>query len=331
MSMNLALIGVGHWGSNHLKVLRRLQKEGDIDRLTVCDSRPSVKEQIPSSVDFVTEIDSVLSNDEIKAVDIVTPTPTHFELGKKALEAGKDVLIEKPLSYTTEECDQLIDVAKSQNRILMTGHIFRYHPAISLLKDELDKNTLGRVHNILISREAFRVPRQDMGVLHALAIHDVDLACFLLNKDAPESIFTIAQSFYSENPDEMAVILMRFGEQQIAEIRSSWLNPVAHKTRVLTLIGSNASASIDFLEPQVLNIYNESIIERTSGEVSIQSGERTRLLADAKMPLDIEIEHFLDCVKHNREPRTNGAVGRNAVKMIEFAFQSLKSGTPVEF
>ncbi len=334
MAVGISLVGAGHWGENHLKVLRKLKDSGLIDPLVVCDADTEVGKQLDEDgeIQFTTDINDILSDDEIVAVDIATPTMTHFDLGKQVLESGKDVLIEKPLAYTTEECDELILLAEKNEKILMTGHIFRYHPAIQMLVGQIANGRFGDIRSIDISRLALRAPRTDMGVLHALAIHDIDLACYLYGRSSPVSVFTMAQSFYTNNPDEMAVLLMDFGEGRMAKIESSWLNPVAHKTRTLELIGSEGSAFIDFLDPQVLRVFDRGIVRKDSdGEIAVTDGDIAVMTTDADMPLDIELKHFIDCVIERKTPRTDGYVGRNAVRMIECAFRSLEEGVPVRF
>lgn len=334
MAIGIALVGVGGWGKNHLKALARIRRMGGIGKLVVCDADPAAENRLGENNDiqFTTDIQDVLSDDEIDAIDLSTPTSTHFDLGKQTLMAGKDAFIEKPLAYTTEQCDELIALAKENERILMTGHIFRYHPAIQMLVEEIGNGRFGEIRSIDIARLALSPPRREMGVLHSLAIHDIDLACYLYGVDSPETVFTMAQSFYTQNPDEMAILLLDFGEGRMAKIESSWLNPVAHKTRNLELIGSKASAFLDFLKPQVLKVFEQGIIQEAgNGELTLSSGETVIMTADADMPLDIELKHFIDCVVKRKKPRTDGHVGRNAVRMIECAFESLEKGVPVRF
>jgi predicted dehydrogenase len=333
MPIGIALVGAGHWGMNHLKTLKALQNSGKVRKLIVCDTRQDVGERVSKEfgVLFTTDINEVLEDDEISAVDLATSTSTHYKLGKMVLNAGKDLLVEKPLAYTTSECDEIIDLAKERNRILMVGHIFRYHPAIQMLKEQISNNRFGEVRSISIVRLALQLPKQDMGVLHALAIHDVDLACYLFSEASPESIFAVAQSFYTKNPDEMSIILMSFGNGRVAKIESSWLNPVAHKKRTLELIGSGGSAYVDFLNPQVLEIYDKRIDKDNNELLTIKGDGKTELIAGVGMPLNQELEHFIRCIEERRTPVTDGKVGRNAVRMVECAFESLKTGEPVEF
>jgi predicted dehydrogenase len=333
MPIGIALVGAGHWGTNHLKALKTILNSGQIEKLVVCDTRSDVGDRVSSEFDvqFTTDINEILNDEEITAVDLVTSTSTHYDLSKRIIVAGKDVLVEKPLAYTSSECDDIIELAKEHNRILMVGHIFRYHPAIKMLVDQISRGRFGEIRNIDIERLAFQPPKQDMGVLHALAIHDVDLACLLFNEKTPKSIFAVSQSFHTENPDEMSIIIMDFGKGRIAKIESSWLNPVAHKKRTLELIGSKGSAFIDFLKPQALTVYSKSFAIDENETLEVKDDGESELIAEEGMPLNLELEHFISCIKNRRTPNTNGQVGRNAVRMIECALESLKTGVPIEF
>jgi UDP-N-acetylglucosamine 3-dehydrogenase len=309
MSVNVALIGLGHWGKNHLEALLNHMRE--------------IAERY--DLPFETNIDIILNNPEIHAVQIVTPTDTHFSIGSKALSAGKHVLIEKPLGVTTKECDTLIKTAKENSRILMVGHLFRYHPAIRKLKELLDQGYFGSVYSIDIIRKSMRAPRSDSGVLLSLAIHDVDLACYLFKILVPESIYCVSQSFLRNYPDESSIILMEFPNSGMAKVESSWLNPTIKSIRTLELIGSRRSAFLDFLKPNELVIRNGHI-EMKDGEPQMVQGSSETIETYPGMPLDIEVSHFIDCIKFGKEPLTPGAVGREAVAMIEAAIHSLNTG-----
>lgn len=327
MGANVALIGLGHWGRNHLQTLLRLREQGAIDELILFDADLDHLREISEQhgLPYETSIENIMSNPQIQAVQIVTPTDTHFSLGSKALSAGKHVLIEKPLGVTTKECEMLIKTARENSRILMVGHLFRYHPAIRKLRELLEKGYFGSVYSIDIIRKSMRVPRSDTGVLLSLAIHDVDLACYLFNIQVPESMYCVSQSFSRNYPDESSIILMEFPNSGIAKVESSWLNPTMKSVRTLELIGSRRSAFLDFLKPNELVIRNGHI-EMKDDQPHLVQGSSEIIETYPGMPLDIEISHFIDCVTFGKEPLTPGTVGREAVAMIEVAIQSINTG-----
>lgn len=332
LSVNVALVGLGQWGKNHLKVLSRLHREGLIEELILHDAATEYGQSVAKEfgLPFEPDFQHLLQNRSLDAIDIAASTEAHYPLGMKALQAEKDVLIEKPLAYNRTQCQELINAANDHSRILMVGHIFRYHPAIVLLRKLLDEEYFGEVYSIDIIRQAIRVPRKDMGVLYALAIHDVDLACYLFGQSRPKSIFALAQSFYSDHPDENTVLLLEYMESKYAKIESSWLNPVAKKRRSLELIGSRRSAAIDFLTPNELRLSDEHIDVTKEGTRLEESSERIEKTGEG-MPLDLELEHFLTCVQQRTTPLTDGFVGQNAVEILEGAYQSIRTGTPYHF
>ncbi|MFW9964728.1 MAG: Gfo/Idh/MocA family protein [Candidatus Sifarchaeia archaeon] len=326
MSVNVALIGLGQWGMNHLAALKRLEKLGKVGQITLNDSNLAYGKKIAKeyNLPFEADIDSIIDNSQIDAIHIVTPPDTHFSIGNKALSAGKHVLIEKPLAMTTQECDILIDKSEKNSCILMVGHIFRYHPAIRKLAELLSTDYFGSVYSIDIIRKAMRVPRDDSGVLHSLAIHDVDLACYLFNQSFPTSIYSVSQSFFRDYPDESSIILMQFPNSGFAKIESTWLNPTQQSIRTLELIGSQRSAFIDLLTPDKL-IINHDHIEKQNGELTHIKSKSEAIETYPGMPLDIEIAHFLECVISGNEPLTPGHIGRNAIALIELAIKSIHS------
>lgn len=327
MAVNVALFGLGHWGRNHLKVLKKLKESSTIGEITLCDIQTDYGLKISEeyNLHFESDIDSIISNPEIDAIHIVTPTDTHFQIGSKALSAGKHVFIEKPLAVTTQECDTLIKLAEENSCILMVGHLFRFHPAVLKLRELLAEGHFGTIYSIDIIRKAMRAPRNDSGVLLSLAIHDVDLACYLFSHPIPESIYSIGQSFSRDYPDESSIILMQFPNSGIAKIESTWLNPTEKNIRTLELIGSRRSAIIDFLKPEELTI-KDGHIEMQNGEPHFVKGSSETISTYPGMPLDIEIAHFYDCIVSGNEPLTPGIVGREAVAMIEVVFRSLETG-----
>ncbi|MFW9851067.1 MAG: Gfo/Idh/MocA family protein, partial [Candidatus Thorarchaeota archaeon] len=204
MAHKIALVGVGHWGKNHLKALMNMRDNGLIDDVVLCDAREDFGRAIAleNNIHFECNWDNIVNDDSITAVDIVTPIEYHYDMVSRALMAGKDVFVEKPITDNAEKANMLIDLAKEKNRLLMVGHVFRYHPAIQKLIDLIAKGDIGDIYSIDIIRQAIRIPRPDRGVLYELAIHDVDLGCYIIGEDRPESITAFSQSFYSNYPDE---------------------------------------------------------------------------------------------------------------------------------
>jgi predicted dehydrogenase len=325
MTHKIALVGLGHWGSNHLKALLRMKGEGLIEDIILCDAREEYGQNIADEhkIHFENNFDEIIKDESINAVDIVTPIEYHYEMVSKALKANKDVFVEKPITDTVSNGDSLIKLAKGKNRILMVGHVFRFHPAVKKLKEMITSGELGEIYSVDIQRQAIRIPRPDRGVLYELAIHDVDLGCYLLGEEKPERIVAFSQSFYSRYPDESAIILMNFSGKRIVKIESAWIDPVAHKTRTLKLIGSKKSAFIDFLRPNEIQIF-ERHIEGNGMEMKLVGEGCLTIPTEEGMPLDRELLHFLECLSTRKQPLADGIVGRNALLLVESAMKSVE-------
>lgn len=260
--VKVAVIGVGHWGKKHVRVYGELA-----DEVVLCDANGSVE---------VEDYRELLGSD-VGAVSIVTPSDTHFCVALDFLTADKDVLVEKPLAMNASEARTLVELADQRKRILMVGHVFRYHPAIIKLKEEL--HTLGDIKALYACRMGYRDLRKDMGVVYALAIHDIDLFHYLLNK-APTDIKAIGHR--TGAIEDTVMISMKMGSTQ-GYIQASWVLGGMGKIRNFLVEGTKGSRLID------LNI------------------------VDGQEPLETELKHFLHCVESRRRPLTDGMSGLKAV------------------
>jgi len=329
--LGVAVVGTGHWGKNHARVYKELLSEGVIDSLKVCDLDEHRARQWGETleVEYVTSYRDLIEDDDIQAVSIVTPSKTHYQLGKEFMEAGKEVLVEKPMTMDIDEARGLVEVAASNNRILMVGHIFRYHPAVSELKRRIDAGELGEIQNLIGNRSLFRLPRTDMGVIYALGIHELDLFCYLMGADYPKSLTAAESRSYGQNTEETAMIFMDFGHAK-GYAFESWLVAAYSKMRDLIVVGSKGSARVDYLTPQELHIFDSRIITEEGIPVGVENdGKRTISLPDAE-PLKEELKHFISCVVSRQNPLTDGPVGLRSVVMAEAALRSARTGCAVE-
>ncbi|MHA1254279.1 MAG: Gfo/Idh/MocA family protein, partial [Promethearchaeota archaeon] len=210
--IGIGIIGVGYWGKNHVSAYKTLLQENRINYLKICDINENRVKEISeiNSIECTTKIDDILNDDKITAVVIITPSSTHYELTKLALENDKDVFVEKPLTLNSNDSLKLIELANQKHKKLMVGHLFRYHPAVKAIKKRIDNGELGKIQMILTSRLALGVPRKDMGVILALAVHDLDLFCYLLNKNEPESILVDNGKFHQDEVVETTNISLNF-------------------------------------------------------------------------------------------------------------------------
>ena len=331
--VKVGLIGIGYWGKNHLRALKQLKEENEIDEIIVCDVREEALEEIKKydGVEISKNWRSLVKDDKLDMVSIVSPSPFHYEMSKAFLLAGKDVLVEKPMALTVSECDDLIETAEKTSSGLMVGHIFRFHSGILELKKRIEGGEFGDILSLTIRRQSLRAPRKDIGVMLALGIHEVDLMCFLLGDKNPDKIFADLNSYFGQT-EETALIIQKFGKTTAYSIES-WIDPTRGKLRELTLVGKYGSASMNFSAPDKLILHQAYLrpnSEKSSTTYkSIDGGEFTVTL-EYKEPLYEEIKHFVVESIGQKEYRANSLVGRRAVKMIEKAIESHEKGAFVD-
>lgn len=326
----VAVVGAGNWGKNHARVYKELMAEGLIDSLKICDSDVNRARQLSEDlkVEWVSDYRDVIKDADIHAVSIATPSKTHYRIGKEFIEAGKDVLVEKPMTMDINEAKKLVKSGAQHNRILMAGHIFRYHPAVRELKRMIDAGELGEIQNIIGNRLYFGLPRKDMGVIYALGIHELDMFCYLLGVDYPKSITATASKCYQQDIEETAMLSADFGYARGYALES-WLVAAYSKMRDLVVVGSKGSARVDYLTPQELHVFDTRIISDKGMPVRVEDkGKRTISLPYAE-PLKEELKHFISCIVSRQNPLSDGEVGLRSVIMAEAALKSAKTGSKV--
>lgn len=328
------LIGVGYWGRNHLRALKNLQNDGEIDEIVVCDTNENSLAEVEKydGVEIQRDWKKLLTDEKLDMVSIVTPTPFHYQMSKEFLLAGKDVLVEKPMAMTLEECDDLIKVIQETGSGLMVGHIFRFHSGVLELKKRIEKGEFGDILYIIIRRQTLTRPRKDMGVMLALGIHEVDLTCFILGDKSPDSIFADINYFYNEN-EEMALIIQQFGKTKAYSLES-WVDPSKGKLREMDIVGSQGSASLNFSVPNKITMHH-SYLNMTDQESSIHfdiiNGGDFEVGLEFKEPLLEEIKHFVKESKGDKNYLADAHVGKRAVIMVNKAMEASKKKQFVKF
>lgn len=319
--LKIGVIGTGYWGKNHVRVFSGLKTDGIIDSLEICDIDTDRAKELARNFDvgYTTNYREL----DVDAVSIVTPSATHYEIAKEFLEDGKDVFIEKPMTLDSKEADKLVRIADKNDRILMAGLIFRYHPAVRGLKKRLDRGEFGKPLSFYCNRHAYAIPRRDMGVLFALGIHEVDLLPYLLDMESPREITAVTSSHLQEGIEETALIIMEFEGGTKGFVLESWMMPGVGKKRELVLVGSEKSARIDYLRPQELEIFDIRI-KRVEELFTVEDTQVVKIPIGYKEPLREELIHFVECLKSRSKPQTDGVVGARAVKMIEAAMESAR-------
>jgi len=313
--IRIAVIGCGRWGSNHIRIFNELPET----QLVICCDRDKnrlddLKIQYPH-IEVTSDLKKVLTNQKVDAVIVATtPDETHFEIGKKVLRARKHAFIEKPLALSLKQAKELIDLAKAENKVLMTGHIYQYHPAIQRIKDYIQTREITPV-SILSTRIESGIPanREDANLLWASAIHDVSIIQYLLGKE-PQKVSAIQSSLNTKKMGDILFINLIFPNKVIGHIQAGFAGP--YKERKLVIHSPQKILVFDGLT-EILEVFSHQDFKRKvrlgSREYDKKFKKIQRIDFKDEQPLKIECQHFLDCINKNRIPLSGG---KNVLKVF---------------
>jgi predicted dehydrogenase len=326
--INVGVIGYGYWGPN---LVRNFMAAPGSAVTRVCDLREerlAPLQKFYPGVKTCNQPDQLIDDPEIDAVVIATPVSSHFELALAALQAGKHVLVEKPLATRSEHARQLIDEAAKRKLVLLVDHTFVYTDAIRKIRELIASGALGEIYYYDAVRVNLGLFQHDVNVVWDLAIHDLSIMDYVL-PDKPVAISATGISHIPGQPENVAYITLFFAGAQIAHVHVNWLTPV--KVRHTLIGGSEKMILYDDLDPsEKLKVYDKGINVTPRQEdvykmlVSYRSGDMWAPRLDNTEALQTEALHFIDCVEHGRQPDTDGAAGLRMVSMIEAAEASLR-------
>jgi UDP-N-acetylglucosamine 3-dehydrogenase len=308
--LNVAVIGTGFWGRNQARVFANLDST---KLVAVCDANADAAQSVGTqfNVEYDTDVNHLLSRKDIEAVTVCTPTTTHKQIADRALMAGKHVLVEKPMTNTVSEAKELLDLAKRKGLRLMPGHIERFNPPVSYLRNLIDQGKLGKAI-LLIARRVGRWPERigDVGVVRDTAIHDIDLARYIL-KDEAKSVYASVGSMRHKKED-YAEIMLQFKNGGTAFIDANWLTP--KKTRRLIVTGSDATVQLDYITQELWIEESDKVVEPS---------------IERKEPLTLELSHFAKSILNDQPFTVNGIDGMKAVEICEAVLQSGSTGKTI--
>ncbi|MEO5961645.1 MAG: Gfo/Idh/MocA family oxidoreductase [Opitutaceae bacterium] len=337
--LGIGVIGCGYWGPNLLRNFSenrecRLVAVADLnqDRLNWAQARyPTIK--------ATTAIADLIENPEIDAVAIATPVFTHFELAMRCLRAGKHVLVEKPLCHRSDLARQLIDEAALRNLTLMVDHTFIYTPAVRKIRQLIEKGELGEIHYYDSARINLGLVQADVNVLWDLAVHDLSIIQYLFPA-TPDSVSATGMCHIDGRPETIAYLTLHYPTGLIAHCHVNWLSPV--KVRRTLIGGSRKMVVYDDVEPtEKVRIYDSGVnLGATEGTekgqpdyrllIDYRKGDISIPHLDGKEALHVEVEHFVDCIRHGRPPLSGGPQGLQLIRTLEAASQSLRlKGQPI--
>ena len=334
MPVKLGQIGLGAWGRNLIRTFYNLP---DVSLVMGCDFDSARLATLSSNfpgVNWTKNPQEIIGDPDIDAVIIATPPASHFELASMAMEAGKDVFVEKPLVLNLQDGRKLVELAEAKNRVLMVGHIMEYHPATLKLKEYIDAEKLGRIYYLYSSRVNLGKVRDIENSLWSFAPHDISLIMYLLGQ-APISVTATGASYLQDKIEDVSFMTLHFPDRIMAHIHVSWLDP--HKERKLTIVGSKMMAVFDDTNSsEKIWLYDKGVeLKRdyaTYGEyMSLRAGDIVIPRLNSKEPLQAECEHFIECVKNRTRPRSDGYDGLMVLSVLTAAQKSMENGgAPVD-
>lgn len=316
---NIALIGAGAWGKNHLRNLYNL----GVLKIVLESSKDIIglrKKEFPDA-EYVQNIDSILNDKEIKGVVIASPAETHYKLTKKCLLAGKDVLVEKPLALKVEQGEELVKIASENKRILMVGHILQYHSAVIKLKELIDNGELGKIRYIYSNRLNIGKLRTEENVLWSFAPHDISLIVMFMDGEEPHKVEAHGGSYINKDIYDTTMTTVEFKNGVKGHVFVSWLHPF--KEQKLVVVGSEKMVVFDDVSKEKLFIYPHKI-KWQKGKIPVaEKVDYTTVDLELLQPLEEELKHFIDCVKTRKRPKTDGKEGLTVLKVLEQAQNKL--------
>lgn len=327
--IGIGVVGYGYWGPN---LVRNFMAAAGSRVVAVCDARPerlaTVSNQYPH-VGVTKSFADLLANPAVDAVAIATPVHTHFELAMRALQAGKHVMVEKPLASCSEDAQRLVDEADARSLVLMVDHTYVYTGAVAKIRELAQNRSLGELFYYDSVRVNLGLFQQDVNVIWDLAVHDLAIMSYVL-PSKPVAVSATGISHFGGKIENIGYISVFFDSNVIAHIHVNWLAPV--KIRRTLIGGSEKMIVYDDLEPsEKIKVYDKGITVPDRSEaaynmlVNYRSGDMWAPKLSVKEALLTEIDHFNNCIEGREKPITGGESGLEVVRILEAATQSMKS------
>ncbi len=308
----IAQVGLGQWGKNLARNF------ADLAELAwLCDVDEAQHEGLAlryPQARLTASFDDVLADDSVEAVVIATPVPTHYELARRALEAGKHVFVEKPPAMRGVELEELCELSEERGRVLMPGHLLLYHPGVRKLKEIVDSGELGDVLYVYGNRQNLGTFRTNENALWSLGVHDLSVLLYLIEEE-PNEVRAHGNAFLTGGVEDVVFCYLNFPSGKMAHMHLSWLDP--HKIRRITVVGNDRMAVFDDMErDRKITVYDNW---RT------RTGDIYSPKVDATEPLRLECRHFLELVAGNGDPHRAAREAVPVVRALEQLQASLES------
>lgn len=319
----IAVLGAGNWGRNHVRTWAAL---GHL--VTVCDASRQRLDQVEAEhpgVRTTADVEEVFADPAIHGVVIATPAVTHADLAARAIDAGKDVLVEKPMATTLEDAEKLATHVANSDQLLMVGHVLEFHPAFLKVRELLETGVLGRLLYVYSNRLNFGTIRTEENALWSFAPHDMALLLRLVG-GSPTSVVATGGAYLSPDVADTTLMSLEFPGNVNAHVYVSWLHPF--KEHRFVVIGDRQMAVVDDTRPwpEKLTLYPH-VVHWEGGRVPIASrADATPVTLDEKAPLTAECEHFVECIRTRQKPLTDAQSGVEVLRLLEAGSRSVADG-----
>lgn len=305
---NVGVIGVGSMGYNHVRIYSELE---NANLVAISDMVRGTLDKVSKEFNTVgyVDYDNILQIDDIEVVNICVPTVFHHDVVMRAIEAGKNVLVEKPIASKLNEAEEMIKAAEDAGVTLATGHVERFNPAVRVAKKLIDEGAIGEVVTANSKRLGPFPPRiRDVGVAIDLAIHDIDIFNYLFNSRANTVFANMSSKLKNCEFEDHAEIMTKYDSGVLSILETNWLTP--YKKRQLNITGIDGIISIDYGNQTVTLFKENNQVE----DIKVENKE----------PLKEELRSFVDCVQNNTPPEVSGKDGYEALRIVDAAMTSSK-------
>jgi len=327
--VSVAVVGYGYWGPN---LVRNFEGTDCVAMKLLCDKdskRLALAQKRSPALEVTTDYDVVLKDASINAVAIATPVHTHYEFAKAALESGKHVLVEKPMTMRVDHAEELVELATKKELVLMVDHVFVYSSPVIKMKEILDSGRLGKLYFIDSVRINLGLFQHDVNVVWDLAPHDISIVDHLISR-LPRSLSAFGSVHATNEIEDVAYMNLDFGDGLIANFHVNWLSPV--KVRHMILGGSEQSLIYNDLDgSEKIKVYDRGINltndpeHRRQALISYRSGDVWSPNIPNAEPLSRMVQDFATCVQQGKRPVADGEAGVRVVKILEAAQHSIKA------
>lgn len=323
---SVALIGYGYWGPNFARIIN---ESNDADLTWCCDTSEESLLKIKNRFPYIkttTRLEDVLEDKDVSAVVIVVPAKYHYEIAKKALLAGKDVLVEKPMTSVLTQAKDLMNIAKKKNKILMTDHIFLFNQAVAKIKRMIKGKELGKIYYGHGAYTALGPIRIDVSAMWDLSIHFLYTFSYLLGR-LPTSISAIGRAYLMPNNPDVAFLNLEYGKDTVFNLKVSWIDPA--KNRSLVLVGDKKMVVFDDNQTDKITVFDRGVLWEKQKSIpnrfTFRYGDITLPHISNKEPLLEAFNEFIRSVKSRRQPSITMEDAVNIVAILEAAQHSLNN------